>query len=228
VAQNQQGLVDPTQDNYDDPGTSADVPAPTEAPPYGCAGCTLLFNGVDLTGWDTVPGAWQVQNGVLASTGVAADIYTHADLGDYRIFFQVRHVGAMGGKDHKPCTVLFGQRPADPTKPARDLGGAQFQPPSGGHWNYGIGGTFTNPNKPVFDAHQWHQCEILVKEAGSFRAACCPVGPTPCKGIEVLDWTGPGRKHPFDIMMHNKGLFDEYRDIWVELNPTEPGLLSMQ
>jgi hypothetical protein len=196
--------------------------------PYGCAGCKRLFNGVNLDGWDTAPGAWEVKSGVLASKGIAADIYTHEDLGDYRILFQVRHI-PMGGKEHKPCTVMFGTRPTNPTKAARSLGGAQFQPPLGGDWDYGVGGKFTQPNpRPMFDETKWHQCEVLVREAGSFHAACCPVGDTPCKTQDVLSWKGPGKKHPFDIMMHNPGLFDEYKEIWIEQNPTGEALISQK
>ena len=209
---------------------SDDAPVVQGEQPYGCTGCKRLFNGVNLDGWDTAAGAWEVKaGGVLASKGIAADIYTHEDLGDYRILFQVRHVGAMGGKDHKPCTVLFGKRPADPTKAQRALGGAQFQPPLGGDWNYGVGGKFTQPNpRPMFDDTKWHQCEVLVREAGSFHAACCPLGATPCKTQDVLSWKGPGRKHPFDIMMHNGGLFDEYKEIWIEQNPTGEALVSQK
>jgi hypothetical protein len=207
-------------------GSAADGAVPTMSgdAPYGCAKCTKIFNGTNLDGWVTSAGSWVVKDGVLASTGKTGDIYTKDDLGDYRIFFQVRHV--MGNPDHKPCTVMFGKRPGDPTAPARSLGGAQFQPPNGGSWNYGVGGTFTRPMNPMFDATKWHQCEVLVKEAGSFRAACCPVGATPCKAVEVLDWKGPGRKHPFDIMIHNAGLFDEYKEIWLEQSPAVDDLLS--
>jgi hypothetical protein len=200
------------------------------APPYGCTNCTRLFDGKTLNGWVTVPGAWVIkEGGVLASTGKAADIYTAEDLGDYRLFFQIRHLPAMGGQDHQPCTTLFGKRPADPTKPARGLGGAQFQPPNGYHWDYGVGGDFVNPpNRPKLNAREWNQCEVVVKEAGSFKAACCAVGPTPCKTGEVLSWKGPGRKHPFDLMMHNGGLFDEYREIWIEKNQTDDSYLSQK
>jgi hypothetical protein len=198
---------------------------PEQGAPYGCTGCKRLFDGKTLDGWVTVPGAWKViEGGVLASTGVAADLYTKEDLGDYRIFFQVRQEKG----NHKPCTVMFGKRPADETKAARALGGAQFQPPNGASWNYGIGGTFKRLTNPNFDVSKWHQCEVLVKEAGSFRAACCPVADTPCKAVEVLDWTGTGRKHPFDIMMHNGGLFDQYREIWIDRAPTGNDLLSMK
>jgi hypothetical protein len=206
------------------PPADAAVPTMAGAAPYGCTKCTKIFNGTNLDGWVTNAGAWVVKDGVMASTGVNGDIYTKDDLGDYRIFFQVRHV--KGNPDHKPCTVMFGKRPADPTKAARSLGGAQFQPPNGGSWNYGVGGTFNRPVNPNFDATKWHQCEVLVKEAGSFRAACCPLGDAPCKGVEVLTWKGPGRKHPFDIMIHNPGLFDEYKEIWLETSPAVDDLLS--
>ena len=93
------------------PATPPTPPVPGDAP-YGCSGCIRLFNGTNLDGWDTAPGAWEVKDGVLASTGMNADIYTHEDLGDYRIFFQVRHVKAMGGKDHKPCTCLLYTSPS--------------------------------------------------------------------------------------------------------------------
>jgi hypothetical protein len=68
----------------------------------------------------------------------------------------------------------------------------------------------------------------VVKEAGSFHAACCTVGATPCKTSEVLSWTGTGRKHPFDFMMHNGGLFDEYREVWIERSPKIDGFLSQK
>jgi hypothetical protein len=151
----------------DDGGSGTTVPDSGTSmgngtPPYGCTGCTRLFDGTTLTGWDTAPGAWVVkEGGVLASTGKAADIYTHEDLGDYRVFFQVKHLPPMGGGDHMPCVVLFGKRPADPTAAARALGGAQFQPPNGFSWDYGIGGKFTSPKpRPTMDQHVWNQCEM--------------------------------------------------------------------
>jgi hypothetical protein len=205
-----------------DPDASTTPPVAGDAP-YGCATCRRLFDGKTLDGWVTVPGAWEVKEGALASTGKANDIFTKEDIGDARIFFQVRQIKG----DHKPCTTLFGNRPAG-NSGSRGLGGAQFQPPNGANWNYGVGGTFTRLTNPNFNVAEWHQCEVLIKEAGSFRAACCPVGPTPCKGVEVLKWTGKGKKFPFNIMMHNGGLFDEYREIWIEDKPTLDGFLSQK
>jgi hypothetical protein len=198
-----------------DPGASAGAP-------YGCTSCTRLFDGKTLDGWETVAGAWVIKEGALASTGKPNDIYTKEDIGDARIYFQVRQI--MG--NHKPCTTLFGTRPAAGAAPKRGLGGAQFQPPNGASWDYGVGGTFTRLTNPNFTVANWHQCEVLIKEAGSFRAACCPVGATPCKATEVLKWTGKGKKAPFNIMMHNGGLLDEYREIWIEKNPTVDDLVS--
>ena len=199
-------------------------PASAGNAPYGCAGCKKIFDGTTMAGWDTAPGSWEVKDGALSSTGKNGDIYTKEDYGDYRVFFQVRQIKG----DHKPCTTLFGKRPADPMAVGRGLGGAQFQPPNGASWNYGVGGTFTRHANPNFNVNNWHQCEILVKEAGSFTAACCPVaeGGAACKGVPVLSWKGPGRKHPFNIMIHNPGLFDQYREIWLEVSPKEDALLS--
>jgi hypothetical protein len=204
--------------------TSAAIPG-TGMGPYGCANCKRIFDGKTLEGWETRgAGAWVAKEGALASTGKANDIWTKADFGDFRIFFEVRQ--PMG--NHKPDVIFFGTRPAEGQAPKRGLGGAQFQPPNGGSWNYGAGGTFKRDMNPGFNERNWHQCEVLVKEAGSFRAACCPKTDTPCKGTLVLTWMGKGKKAPFGIQMHNPGLFDEYREIWVEENPTEDALLSMK
>jgi hypothetical protein len=192
-------------------------PTPSAGAPYGCTGCKRLFDGKTLEGWETVEGAWVIKDGALASTGKANDIYTKADIGDARIFFQIRQISG----NHKPCTTLFGTRPAPGATPKRGLGGAQFQPPNGASWDYGVGGTFNRLTNPNFDVKKWHQCEVLIKEAGAFRAACCPVGETPCKGVEVLKWTGKGKKAPFNIMMHNGGLLDEYKEIWIQESPPD-------
>jgi hypothetical protein len=214
----------PPAEDSGPPSSDAVMPPPISGEaPYACKGCRRLFDGKTLDGWVTVPGAWVIKEGALASTGMPNDIFTKEDIGDARIFFQVRQIKG----NHKPCTTLFGNRPPG-NSGSRGLSGAQFQPPNGASWNYGVGGTFTRLTNPNFNVANWHQCEILIKEAGSFRAACCPVGPTPCKGVEVLKWAGKGKKFPFDIMMHNAGLLDEYREIWIEPSPAEDAFLSQK
>jgi hypothetical protein len=216
-----------------DGGTKSDAQSGNDGPPavpgnapYGCTGCKRIFDGQTLNGWHTAPGSWEVKEGALSSTGKNGDIYTAQDYGSYRIFFQVKQIKG----NHKPCTTLFGKRPADPMAVGRGLGGAQFQPPNGASWNYGVGGTFTRVANPNFNVNNWHQCEVVVKEAGEFKAACCPVaeGGAACKGVEVLRWKGPGRKHPFNFMIHNPGLFDQYKEVWLEENPTDEAFLSQK
>ena len=94
-------------------------PVGAEGAPYGCTGCKRLFDGKTLEGWET-RGGWVVKEGALASTGAANDIWTKEDIGDARIFFQVRQIKG----DHKPCTTLFGTRPAAGAAPSAGSGRA--------------------------------------------------------------------------------------------------------
>jgi hypothetical protein len=197
-----------------------------------CPKCKSLFDGKTLDGWQQDPaGSFVVKNGVIASTGKGAHAWTKDDYGDFRIFLTVRQI-KMG---HKPCTTLWGTRPAG-GKAARGLKGIQFQPPLGGSWDYRSN---TDPKgkpqwmypspRPTFDVFKWHRCEIIAHVSkGEFRAACCEIeGKDSCKGVEVLHYVDPtNKKGPFALMMHNDGLFDEYKDIWVETDPVGDELVS--
>jgi hypothetical protein len=48
--------------------------------------------------------------------------------------------------------------------------------------------------------------------------------------IEVLDFKDPtaGRKGPFALQMHNKGLFDEYANVAIELDPKGDELITVK
>jgi hypothetical protein len=216
------------------PDAAPAVPAGPAGSPPGCPNCKPIFDGKTLDGWLQSPaGSFAVKEGVIASTGKGAHAWTKDDYGDFRIFFSVRQVKG----DHKPCTTLFNIRPPN-GKPARGLNGIQFQPPLGGSWDYRPGRDvkpdathwiYPNP-RPTFDVHKWHRCEILARASkGEFRAACCEIeGQTTCKGQEVLHFTdaSAGKKGPFALMMHNDGLFDEYKDLWVETDPVGDDLVS--
>jgi hypothetical protein len=201
-----------------------------------CPKCRKIFDGTTLDGWQSDPatGAFMVANGAIVSTGKVAggqgaNLWTKEDFGDFRIFFQVRHVGA----GHKPCTTIFNDHPTGTS--ARGLHGIQFQPPLGGSWDYRAnkqpsGNAWTYPMpRPMFDVTKWHRCEVLVKASGEFHAACCQIeGMDSCKGVKVLDFMDASfaKKGPFNIMMHNGGLHDEYKDLWVETDPQSNELLS--
>jgi hypothetical protein len=217
-------VSNPTDGGGGAPATTPDAPAAGGPGPFGCTNCKSMFDGMTLTGWETRdPTNWLAKDGVLASQGKVPPIWTTADLGNYRLFFKVRQVKG----DHKPDVIFFGKRPGPGAGASGALGGAQFQPPNGGSWDYGAGGTFKRPRNPGWDEKKWHHCEVLVKEAGSFQAACCPMEPEAACEL-VLTWTGMGRKHPFAIQMHNAGLFDEYKDFFIEENPTVDELLSLK
>jgi len=175
--------------------------------------------------------SWVVKDGAMASTGAGRGvIYTKADYSNYRIVFEMREISG----NHQPCVLLFCTRPAEGEKGLDALGGIQFQVPNGGHWDYrpgfNKGGTgFTNPTKTKFNNHEWSQVEILVnaKNGTARMAVAQPVG---TRGIVNLVYTNAeaGKTGPFALQMHNGGLFDEYRNVRVELDPKEDKLITAE
>lgn len=196
---------------------------------------TTLFNGKTLEGWIQIPpDSWTVTNDAMASLGVARGvIYTTSDFSHYRLMFTMRHVS--GNKDHQACVLIFCTRPTDGEKPLDALGGIQFQVPNGGHWDYRKGhnnggkGEFTTVPHPKFDPHQWSRVEILV-DASKGIARMAVAQPPGSKAVEVLDFNVPeaGKTGPIAWQMHNKGLFDEYKDVTIETDPPVDELITVK
>jgi hypothetical protein len=200
-----------------------------------------LFDGRTLKGWlqienkpadPPLPG-WIVKDGAMASTGIGRGvIYTVHDYSRFRLMFTMRHVS--GSPDHQACVLIFCSRPQEGEKPLDALGGIQFQVPNGGHWDYlpwmnnAGAAEFTTVTKTQFDPHAWSRVEILADAAkGTARMAVAqPVG---TKAVEVLDFNNAvaGKAGPIAWQMHNLGLFDEYKDVTIELDPVENDLLSV-
>jgi len=71
--------------------------------------------------------------------------------------------------------------------------------------------------------------EILVDATkGTARMAVAqPVG---SKAVEVLVFKVPdaGKAGPIAWQMHNKGLFDEYRDVRIEVDPKDDELITVK
>ena len=214
------------------PPARADAPqAPPRVPLP--AGMTMLFDGKTLNGWTQIPSdAWIVKDGAIASVGAGRGIiHTNAQYGRCRIVFDIRHVS--GDPDHQAAVLVFCTAPVEGRKPLDALAGIQFQVPNGGHWDYRKGHNnsgkeeFTTKAHPKFDAHQWSRVEILIDPAsGTGRMAVAqPVG---TKAVEVLEFKEPtaGRKGPFALQMHNKGLFDEYANIAIEPDPKSDELIT--
>jgi hypothetical protein len=198
---------------------------------------TRIFNGNTLDGWKQIPpDTWTVKNGVLASLGAARGIiYTNNEYDRYRVIFDVRHVS--GKPDHRAGVLVFcdaaSVTPAEGEKPTTTLNGIQFQVPNGGHWDYRKGKNnggkefFTRVGDRKFDEHQWSRVEILVDPASGI-ARMAVAQPPGSKAVEVLTFKDEtaGRKGPFALQMHNRGLFDEYANVAIEENPASDELVT--
>ena len=193
----------------------------------------LLFDGESLDGWTQVPSnSWTVTNNAMASMGKGRGvIYTARDFSHYRLMFTMRHVS--GQPAHQACVLIFCTRPNEGEKPLDALGGIQFQVPNGGHWDYrhghnnGGGVEFKKLPHAQFDPHEWSRVELLV-DAKNGIARMAVAQPPGSKAVEVLDFNEPsaGKEGPIAWQMHNRGLFDEYKDVSIEVDPHENELLS--
>jgi hypothetical protein len=176
---------------------------------------------------------WTVKNGAMASTGSGRGvIYTVKDFSRFRLMFTMRHVS--GNPDHQACVLIFCTRPAPNSVPLDALGGIQFQVPKGGHWDYRPGhnnsgdGEFMLVSKVSFDPHEWSRVEILA-DASTGAARMAVAQPVGSKAVEVLSFHDPsaGKTGPIAWQMHNAGLFDEYKDVTMEVDPNNFNLVSI-
>ena len=201
-------------------------------------GMTSLFDGKTLKGWidqENDKGStagWVVTNGVIASTGAGrGTLYTAADYSHYRLLLTMRHVS--GRPDHPAAVLFFCERPKDGKEPLDALGAIQFMIPQGYHWDYrpghagGGGPEFKTVAKGTAKAGEWSSVEILVDAAkGTARLAVAQ--PPGAKAVELLDYKLPvaGKAGPIGLQMHNGGLFDEYKDIMIEIDPKVDDLIT--
>lgn len=176
---------------------------------------------------------WEVRDGAMASKGTGRGvIYIEKDFSRFRLMFTMRHVS--GNPDHQACVLIFCTRPQGDEKPLDALGGIQFQVPNGGHWDYrpgmnNAGGPeFTTVAKTKFDVHEWSRVEILA-DATKGTARMAVAQPPGSKAVEVLDFKDAtaGKVGPIAWQMHNVGLFDEYKDVSIELDPINDELNSV-
>ncbi len=219
-------------------------PAPVELKPEALSKLsqmTPLFDGKTLNGWIAIDKksnpaditqAWTVKDGAMASLGAGRGmIYTEKSYGNYRLVFQMRHLS--GAPNHQACVVLFCTPPAE-AKALDTLDGIQVQPPNGGKWDYRPGKNnegkelFTRLPHPKFDPREWSEVELLVNaDKGTVKMAVAqPIGTTAYEVLDFKDVTA-GRRGPFGLQMHNKGLFDEYRDVRIEVDPKEDRFITV-
>lgn len=177
---------------------------------------------------------WVVKDGAMASTGSGRGvIYTAKDYSRYRLMFTMRHVS--GNPDHQACVLIFCIRPLPDEKPLDALGGIQFQVPNGGHWDYRPGKNnsggeeFTSVTKEHFKVHEWSRGEIIA-DASKGTARMAIAQPPGTRAVEVLDFhdATAGKIGPIAWQMHNAGLFDEYKDVTIEVDPKEDDLITVR
>jgi len=183
------------------------------------AGLHSIFDGKTTDGWPMYPaGNCVVKDGTLASSGVGRGwCATKDDYKHYRILFKL-HPGGTGG--HAPTVLIFNTRAPEGQKGLDALGGIQFQPPNGGHWDYRpgkntAGAGFTKIGGPGPAVDGWYQCEMIVNAmTGEAKMAC--------GGKDVLHYkqADAGKVGPWAIQTHNKGITDAYKDIQIEDNIT--------
>jgi hypothetical protein len=204
-----------------------------------CPGCKSIFDGKTVTGWTSygktasgigeVMGNWDIQDNALHSVGTARNVLaSNGDYNNFRLIFSIKHSG--GG--HQPCIVIWGRRPP----PNDAMGGIQIQAPHTNMWDYRPGQnkniSGTKVGTVAINDAMWSQCEVLAKgTAGQFRMACCQqdaTGDKPCRGVEILRFSvaDAGNNGPISLQAHNSGVHDEYKNIYVEENPTVDELLT--
>jgi hypothetical protein len=207
--------------NVDKLSVTGGTAPPDPGNPYGDPNLVSMFNGTSLDGWTpSRPDGWTVQNGAIHGTGAGRGwIYHNNQVGTFRWIFSVRQVTG----DHAPTVLIWGT-----TNPVRDaLSAIQFQPPNGGHWDYrpghnnGGGSLFTSYPHTKWDIHNWSQCELIGNHlTGVARMACCPLNGAAitCVATEVLKFTDitAGGVGPLAIQIHNSGIQDEFRNLYVE------------
>jgi hypothetical protein len=224
-------LIDGRRDGGSTDAGSAAVPPEEGAP---CPRCVRAFNGVNFDGWEAGGGSWTIVNGAMrGSGGSSRAAYTKKDYGNVRYIVTSRMNPVNG--DHLG-TLFWGQRPTDPNRPKIDNNGwLQWMPPNGGMWSYqppmhhGISG-MKLANGPG-NITQWHTSEVLLNiDKGTLRAAT--------DGVEITRYTHPWPsrsqdpnlklyKGPIGMMKHGGG-GSEYKDIWIEEDPTEDKLYTVR
>jgi hypothetical protein len=176
----------------------------------------------DLTSTTASPG-WIVKDGAMASTGSGRGaIYTDHDYARFKLSFTMRHVS--GNPDHQACVLIFCTRPKPDEMPLDALAGIQFQVPKVGHWDYlpyknnDGNAEFTTITKTQFDPHAWARIEITA-DAVSGTATMTAAQPPDAKPVDVVKFKDPtaGKSGPIALQMHNAGLFDEYKDLSIEI-----------
>lgn len=187
-----------------------------------CPKCQRIFDGRTWDGWEHDTTNWTIVDGAMRGFGKGARAaFTKADYGSFRLIVTSRM--APVNQDH--LGVLFwGPRPEpDSLAFTRSL---QVQPPHGAMWDYfenvALQREVLTPGSRDYES--WNTMEMLANlKDGSVRVAV--------DGREIVGYTDkdPARltKGPIGMQKHGSG-GSEYKDIFVEPDPTEDRLYTVK
>lgn len=214
-------------------GATGSGPNPID-PDAPCPKCVNIFDGTSFEHWEAAPSTWELSEGAMRGEGgTSRAAYTKQDYGNVRLIVTSRMNPVNG--DH--LGILFwGNRPDDPDSPQIDgAGWLQWMPPSGTMWSYHPPMHHYVEGMEVGDVEvsdtEWHTSELLLNlDMGTLRAAV--------NGVEITRYTHPWPTERDDpetriiagplAMMRHGGGGSEYKDIWVEANPTEDVLYTVE
>jgi hypothetical protein len=88
---------------------------------------------------------------------------------------------------------------------------------------------FIRPVRIRFQLNAWAQVEMLVNaKTGAARMAVAqPIGTSAIENLVFRD-PAAGRPGPIAWQMHNAGLYDEFREVRIEINPSEDRLITVE
>jgi serine/threonine protein kinase len=197
-----------------------DPPRPTPPPPPSPDdGFAPLFNGKDLSGWEThpeQPGDWRVMDGVLVGTGPPSHLYTTR--GDYENF-HLRVVAAVSSGGNSGVFFRAGKQLVSVVKGANQPAGYEAQIVDSAEPNTYKTGSVINlapAAENLIKPDEWFTLEVIAR--GNHIV-------TRIDGKEVVSKTDPlhtYKKGHFALQVWNPGTVVNVRQIEVKELPASP------
>lgn len=183
------------------------------------AGEVALFDGKTLDGWKGNMANWSFRSGAIHGQGAGGNqLITDGDYSSFRLFIRFRNIS---GKSHLGILFWgkrqFGYQGSDATC---------VMPHDGGQWDYhSTGGGGVGHQSPPEKAKsivqtEWHYTELLAnREAKTFQMAT--------NGIWMINhnYSLSTLHGPIGLQLHDGTVEFESKDIFIEVDPKEPGKL---
>jgi len=184
-------------------------------------GMKQIFDGMSLTGWDGNPAIWSVNVVDAAIHGKTSNggqlINTKDSYVDFRLLVTARML--IVTTNH--MGICFWGTPATPGRWGYN-GCLDLMPPWGGLWDYQTNRSILAPPGDQSIQNQWMRIELLALSSGQVLAAI--------NGVKTTDKTieGRARMSPIGLQAHAGASDEEYKDIWIEINPPVHTLLTVK